>query len=84
MRAEPFLTGADAPVAPRALRPRRCAVALAGEIQQRIAHLDEAAVWIDWVLCPDVAYDEKAWHKSIVKGRAAAEVLEAVEARLGR
>ena len=53
---------------------------LAGEIQQRIARLDEVAGWIDWILRPDVAYDEKAWRKSIVKGRAAAEVLEAVEA----
>ena len=80
-RAEPFLTGADAPWPPERY-DRGVVRALAGEIQQRIAHLDEAAVWIDWVLCPDVAYDEKAWHKSIVKGRAAAEVLEAVEARL--
>ena len=79
--AEPFLTGADAPW-PSERYDRDVVQSLAGEIQQRIAHLDEAAGWIDWILCPDVTYDEKAWHKSIVKGRAAAEVLEAVEARL--
>ena len=80
-RAEPFLTRPDAPWPPQRY-DRGIVQTLAGEIQQRIAHLDEAASWIDWILCPDVAYDEKAWHKSIVKGRAAAEVLEAVEARL--
>ena len=80
-RAELFLTGADAPWLPEQY-DRGIVRELAGEIQQRIAHLDEAAGWIDWILCPDVTYDEKAWHKSIVKGRAAAEVLEAVEAQL--
>ncbi|MYE55737.1 MAG: glutamate--tRNA ligase, partial [Acidimicrobiaceae bacterium] len=80
-RAEPFLTGPDAPW-PAECYDRATVEALAAEIQQRIAHLDEAAGWIDWILCPDVTYDEKAWHKSIVKGRAAAEVLEAVEAQL--
>ena len=79
--AEPFLTGDDAPWPPECY-DRNIVQSLAGEIQQRIAHLDEAAGWIDWILFPDVVYDEKAWHKSIVKGRAAAEVLEAVEARL--
>ena len=80
-RVEPFLIGADAPWPPEQY-DRGIVRALAGEIQQRIAHLDEATGWIDWILCPDVTYDEKAWHKSIVKGRAATEVLEAVEAQL--
>ena len=79
--AEPFLTGADAPW-PSERYDRDIVQPLAGEIQQRIAHLDEAAGWIDWILRPDVVYDEKAWNKAIVKGRAAAQVLEAVEARL--
>ncbi|MYH44986.1 MAG: glutamate--tRNA ligase [Acidimicrobiaceae bacterium] len=80
-RAEPFLTGADAPWAPERY-DRDIVRSLAGEIQQRIAHLDEVAGWIDWILRPDVVFDEKAWNKAIVKGRSAAEVLEAVEARL--
>ena len=80
-RAEPFLTGADTP-RPSERYDRDIVQSLAGEIQQRIAHLDEVAGWVDWILRSDVVYDEKAWHKSIVKGRAAAEVLEAVEARL--
>ena len=80
-RAEPFLTSPDVPW-PSERYDRDTVRVLAGEIQQRIANLGEAAGWIDWILCPDITYDEKAWHKSIVKGRSAAEVLEAVEARL--
>ena len=80
-RVEPFLTSCDVPW-PSERYDRDIVLALAGEIQQRIAHLDEAAGWIDWILCPDVIYDDKAWNKAVVKGRAAAEVLEAVEARL--
>ncbi len=56
--------------------------ALAPEIQQRISVLDEAASWIDWVFKPEVSYDEKAWHKVMVKGRAVTQVLEIVIARL--
>ena len=80
-RAEPLLTGADAPW-PSERYDRDIVQSLAGEIQQRIAHLDEVVGWVDWILCPDVVYDEKAWNKAIVKGRAAAEVLEAAQARL--
>ena len=80
-QAEPFLTGSDTPW-PAECYDREIVRALASEIQQRIAHLDEVAGWIDWILSPEVTYDERAWHKSIVKGRSAAEVLEAVEARL--
>ena len=80
-RADPFLTGPEAPWPPERY-DREIVRVLAGEIQQRIASLGEAAGWIDWILRPDVAYDERAWHKAMVKGRAAAQVLEAAEARL--
>ena len=80
-RAEPFLAGPDAPWPPERYDCDKVRV-LAGEIQQRIVRLGEAAGWIDWILCPEVSYDEKAWNKAMVKGRAAAQVLEAVEARL--
>lgn len=80
-RSEPFLTGPDAPW-PAERYDRDTVEALAAEIQQRIVRLEQAADWIDWILSPEVAYDEKAWHKAITKGRAAAEVLEAVEDRL--
>ncbi len=79
--AEPFLTGADAPW-PSERYDRDIVQSLAGEIQQRVSHLDEVEGWIDWILRPDVNYDERAWNKAVVKDRAAAQVLEAVEARL--
>ena len=80
-RAEPFLTGTDVPWPPERY-DRATVEVLAGEVQQRIVSLDEVAGWIDWILRPDVTYDEKAWTKAVVKGRSAAQVLEAVEARL--
>jgi glutamyl-tRNA synthetase len=80
-RAEPFLTGPDAPWPPERYDPETVEV-LAGEVQQRIVRLDEAAGWIEWVLRPDVDYDEKAWHKAMVKDRAAPQVLETVATRL--
>ena len=80
-RADPFLTGPEAPWPPERY-DREIVGVLAGEIQQRIANLGEVAGWIDWILRPDVAYNERAWHKAMLKGRAAAQVLEAVEARL--
>ncbi len=63
-------------------RVREVLLRLAGDLQQRIAVLSDAWQWIDWILCDEVSYDDKAWQKSIVKGQAAAEVLEAVETRL--
>ena len=80
-RTEPFLTRPDTPWPPERY-DRETVRVLAGEIQQRISHLDEVEGWIDWILRADVDYDERAWNKAIVKGRAAAQVLEAVEARL--
>ena len=80
-RAEPFLSGSEVPWPPERY-DRETVEVLAGEIQQRIVRLGEAAGWIDWILCSDVTYDEKAWNKAMVKGRAAAQVLEAVETRL--
>ncbi len=80
-RAEPFLTGSGAAWPADRFDPDMVRV-LAGDIQQRIVNLDEVAGWIDWILHPDVAYDEKAWTKAMVKGRAAAEVLGNVIERL--
>ena len=96
-RCRPFLSGVDDPwpghlsaeetldtLAGHGHTPWDCHVArtLAGEIQQRISTLEEAPGWIDWIVRPEVDHDEKAWHKAMVKGRAAAQVLEAAEDRL--
>ena len=94
-RAEPFLSAYETRVPDHIDRFQRYRVRLLGiswpgyvvevlatQIQQRVARLGEVAGWIDWVLRPDVSYDEKAWQKTMVKGRAAPEVLEAVAAGL--
>ena len=63
-------------------RIREVTYRLAGELQQRVAKLGDVGGWIDWILRTEIAYDEKAWHKAITKGRAAAEVLAAAADRL--
>ena len=57
-------------------------LALAGDLQQRVAKLADVAQWVDWILESEPAVDDKAWHKAMVKGRASAQVLELVESRL--
>ncbi len=56
--------------------------ALAEDIAPRVNTLSEVAGWIDWILADTVAYQERAWNKALVKGRAAREVLEIVLSRL--
>ena len=50
--------------------------ALAPEVQQRISTLSEAAAWLDWLFVDEISeYNEKAWAKAMIKGRAADRVL---------
>lgn len=50
--------------------------ALASEVQQRISTLSEAPGWLDWLFVDEISeYDEKAWAKAMIKGRAADRVL---------
>jgi len=56
--------------------------ALAPELQQRLSVLSESAGWIDWIVSDGIDFDDKAWRTAMVKGRAAARVLEEAEARL--
>jgi glutamyl-tRNA synthetase len=58
-------------------------LALAPEIQQRISTLADAPRWVDWLFADSIdEYEPKAWKKAMVKGRAAAEVLDEVAKRL--
>ncbi len=57
--------------------------ALANEVQQRINSLAEAPGWLDWLFVEKpVAYDAKAWQKTMVKGRAVERVLSELKAAL--
>ena len=79
---EPADRGRDTAEAAGEARAREVLVRLAGDLQQRVSTLGDTAAWIEWILAAEVVYDEKAWTKAMVKGRAAALVLEGVEARL--
>lgn len=58
--------------------------ALAAEVQQRISVLSEAAAWLDWLFVDEISqYDDKAWVKAMVKGRAAERVLAELAVALG-
>ena len=59
--------------------------ALAPEVQQRVSTLSEVPGWLDWLFVDEISeYDEKAWVKAMVKGRAAdrvlAELIEVLDA----
>ena len=75
--AEPWLTSDEVPWQASAYRPD-VVEALAPEVQQRVAKLDEAPVWLGWLFAPVTAYDEKSWTKAMVKGRVADRVLDDV------
>jgi len=79
---EPYMTADDGAWPAEAYR-RDVVVALAAEVQQRISTLSEAAAWLDWLFVPSIdSYDEKSWNKAMVKGKAAARVLDEVIAAL--
>ena len=78
---EPWMTADDAPWPADRYRPEVVEV-LAGEVQQRIATLAEAPNWLAWLFAPVADYEDKAWQKAMVKGRAADRVLDAVLAGL--
>ncbi len=80
--AEPWLTSDAVPWPAEAYDPA-VVEALAPEVQQRIAKLDEAAGWLTWLFVAPSEYDEKSWTKAMVKGRAADRVLDDVIAALG-
>ena len=57
--------------------------ALAPEVQQRISVLSEAPAWLDWLFVDEISeYDERAWNKAMVEGRAAQRVLAELAAVL--
>ena len=78
---KPFLRAAvsESPLLERATEIVRV---LAPDLQQRVMTLSEIPGWIDWIVNDSVVYNEKAWHKSIVKGRAVPEVIVEVISKL--
>jgi glutamyl-tRNA synthetase len=80
--AEPWFTAEDGPW-PAGNYDPVVALALAEEVQQRVSTLSEAPAWLDWLFVDSIdGYDEKAWTKAMVKGRAADRVLDEIAAAL--
>jgi glutamyl-tRNA synthetase len=80
--AEPWLTADDVPY-PVANYDRVVTLALAEDVQQRVATLAEAPAWLDWVFLDSIDdYDEKSWTKAMVKGTAADRVLDDIATAL--
>lgn len=78
----PHMTAPDVGWDPAAY-DEKAILALAPEIQQRISTLADAPGWVDWLFVDSIdEYEPKAWNKAMVKGRAAAEVLDEVAIRL--
>lgn len=73
--ATPFLTGGEA--------ARAALEAMAPLVQERVRTLAEVDEMIDFLWLDEPVIDEAAWDKEIVRGKAAAGMLEATEARLG-
>ena len=81
-RAEPFVRGRFGPGGRSGRYDPEAVRALAPEIQPRVSKLGEVGGWVEWIMADEVDYDPGAWRKAMVKGRAAAEVLDLVAERL--
>ena len=81
-RAEPFVRGLFGTGGRAGRYDPEVVRTLAPEIGPRVSKLGEVAGWVGWIMADEVDYDPKSWQKAMVKGRAAAEVLELVSERL--
>ncbi|MEL7207152.1 MAG: glutamate--tRNA ligase family protein, partial [Actinomycetota bacterium] len=71
---EPFMTAPEVPWPADRFDPAAWAT-IAPLVQERIATLDEAPGYVDWLFCADPPSDEKSWEKVMVKGRDMAMAL---------
>jgi glutamyl-tRNA synthetase len=73
-RARPFLTHGDASA--------EALASLATEVQERVRSLSEVEPMIEFLVLDQPVIDEASWTKTITKGKAVAEMLDATIARL--
>ncbi len=75
---EPYLLGPDVGWPVEAYRAE-VVEALAPDIQQRISVLSEAPQWLRWLFVDGIdSFDQRSWTKAMIKGRAAARVIDEV------
>lgn len=75
-RSAAFLPPGEAPLA--------ALTSIAPLVQERVKTLAEVAAMVDFLWLDEPEVDEAAWDKAVVRGRAAAEVLEAATAAFAR
>lgn len=78
---EPHLTGDDVPWPPDRFRPEVVA-AMAPLVQEKLRTLDGIIPQVDWLFLAELIIDEQSWEKSVVRGKAAPEILDATIATL--
>jgi glutamyl-tRNA synthetase len=54
---------------------------LAPVIQEKVRTLADVPRFVDWLFLADPPFDEDSWHKAMVKGKAAAEMLDGAISR---
>ncbi|MYL08822.1 MAG: hypothetical protein F4015_04935 [Acidimicrobiia bacterium] len=78
----PFLESDEVPWPPERYRPDVVA-AMVPLVQEKLRTLDGIVPQVDWLFCPEVSMDEASWDKAVVRGKAAAEILDGTIAALG-
>ena len=78
---EPHLTGDQVPWPPERYRPEVVAQMIP-LVQEKLRTLDGIVPQVDWLFRPEVLMDEALWEKAVVRGKAAAEILDGAIAAL--
>ena len=77
----PHLESDQVPWPPERYRPDVVA-SMVPLVQEKLRTLSDIERQVDWLFCPDPPMDEKSWDKSVVRGKASAEILDGAIAAL--
>ena len=77
----PYLESDQVPWPPEHYRPDVVADMIP-LVQEKLRTLSDIERQVDWLFCPEPPMDEKSWDKSVVRGKASAEILDGAIASL--
>ena len=77
----PYLESDQVPWPPECYRPD-VAASMIPLVQEKLRTLSGIIPQLDWLFCPEPPMDEKSWDKSVVRGKASAEILDGTIAAL--
>ena len=77
----PHLESDQVPWPPECYR-RDVVASMVPLVQEKLRTLSDIVRQVDWLFCPDPPMDEKSWDKSVVRGKASAEILDGALAAL--